>query len=144
MNWERPMRWLIPAVGPLHHVAMLGLQNPIQVKCDAGVGTERRKKPYVVAAGQFDVCHPVFAHLRQEGRASSTRNCTGWSLEGKTFDVLLHTTNTLQRRVTQLEANLTHLTHVAQRLEALEARLQSAEQAASDARAHLAPADAEL
>jgi hypothetical protein len=80
-----------------------------------------------VGAGQFDVCHPVFAHLRLPGRASSTRNCTGWTLEGKTFDVLLVTADTLQRRVTQLEANLTQ---VAQRFEALEARLQSAEQTA--------------
>jgi hypothetical protein len=162
MNWERPVRWLIGSVGPLHHVPLLGLQNPIQVKCDAGVGTETRKKhsfsivscivasfsthtqarsltlricnrPYVVGAGQFDVCHPVFAHLRQPGRASSTRNCTGWTLEGKTFDVLLVTADTLQRRVTQLEANLTH---VDQRFEALEARLQSAEQTASHAQPH--------
>ncbi len=119
MNWERPVRWLVASVGPLAHVALLGLENPIQVKCDAAVGTQRRDNPYRVRSGQFDICHPVFAHLRRAHLASSTRNCTGWSLEGKTTDLLLLGTQGLQRRVTDLEANVSALSAALQRLEAL-------------------------
>ena len=122
MNWERPLRWLVASVGKLEHVKLLGLQNPIQVKCDAGVGTHTRTKPYVVASGEFDICHPAFAHLRLPERASSTRNCTGWSLEGKTFDVLLLGSHQLQQRVHALEGNLTQLLD---RLHALETALDT-------------------
>ena len=71
MNWERPLRWLIAAVGPLDHFGQLGLKNPIQVKCDPGTGVFARTRPYIVGAGDFDVCHPVFAHLRRPERLSS-------------------------------------------------------------------------
>ena len=31
MNWERPMRWLLAAVGPMEDVDRIGLLDPVQV-----------------------------------------------------------------------------------------------------------------
>lgn len=124
MNWERPVRWLIASVGPFDHVDLLGLENPIQVKCDAGVGVHRRTAPYVVASGQFDICHPVFAHLRHPARPSSTRNCTGWTVDGKTTDILLLHAHRLKKRVSFLETNLTNLADLVLTLQAHVQQLQ--------------------
>jgi hypothetical protein len=72
MNWERPLRWLIASVGPLDHVGLLGLQNPVQVKCDPGVGTETRKKHAFSIVCSEVALHSTQSHLHgthTEGRS---------------------------------------------------------------------------
>ncbi|EKX50272.1 hypothetical protein GUITHDRAFT_135434 [Guillardia theta CCMP2712] len=88
MNWERPIRWITASIALHEHVSEVGILNPVQVKCHPSVHPLPKALSYVVKPSTFDICHPVFQHLRSPELATSTHNCSGWNLEGKLLDLL--------------------------------------------------------
>jgi hypothetical protein len=104
LKWERPFVWLTSAMGRAEQVLLMDARNMARVTVDAQ--PKKRSGPYIVPAGEFDACHPVFAHLSTPQTLAGCAE-SRWSHNSKLALMLVDAVSGLDERVKRLEEILT-------------------------------------